>query len=389
MRLKFRFSLLALAGAASLLAGCASQPIHAAGSNVVPPSIQPTVSQSVVEGSLEPTLEPSKTPSSSPTESVTSSPTESVAPKSSPSPSPVVAAALFKPGDKDEKIREIQHRLLQINWFEGAISADFNPDLQAAVEGFQAKRGLPVTGEIDEQTLAKLREMTRVPTDEEMHNILVAGPAILAKGDKSDAVRDLQVRLKQIDWFQSDIDGIYGASTVEGVTGFQRKRGFPATGEVDKRTQDRLNAMTRKPTADELNNIFAKPKPKEGFQLDERCLTGRAICISKKSRKLAWVIDGKVQMTMSVRFGATKTPTREGSFSVEWKSRDHHSKLYDSPMPFALFFSGGQAVHYSSDFAARGYRGASHGCVNVRDKAAVQSLFNQAHVGDKVIVYSG
>ena len=74
---------------------------------------------------------------------------------------------------------------------------------------------------------------------------------------------------------------------------------------------------------------------------------------------------------MSVRFGSSYTPTREGLFHVGWKSRDHVSKLYDSAMPFAMFFSGGQAVHYSSDFAAQGYSGASHGCVNVRDRAGI------------------
>jgi lipoprotein-anchoring transpeptidase ErfK/SrfK len=52
-----------------------------------------------------------------------------------------------------------------------------------------------------------------------------------------------------------------------------------------------------------------------------------------------------------------------------------------------MFFSGGQAVHYSPDFAAHGYDGASHGCVNVRDLSAVQSLFDQVSLGDKVIVY--
>jgi lipoprotein-anchoring transpeptidase ErfK/SrfK len=56
-------------------------------------------------------------------------------------------------------------------------------------------------------------------------------------------------------------------------------------------------------------------------------------------------------------------------------------------MPYAMFFSGGQAVHYSSDFAARGYNGASHGCVNVRDLAKIKVLFDQINVGDKVIVY--
>jgi lipoprotein-anchoring transpeptidase ErfK/SrfK len=56
-------------------------------------------------------------------------------------------------------------------------------------------------------------------------------------------------------------------------------------------------------------------------------------------------------------------------------------------MPFAMFFSGGQAVHYSSDFAARGYLGASHGCVNVRDYAGIQWLFDQVDIGDKVVIY--
>ena len=46
-------------------------------------------------------------------------------------------------------------------------------------------------------------------------------------------------------------------------------------------------------------------------------------------------------------------------------------------MPYAMFFSGGQAVHYSADFAARGYDGASHGCVNVRDKGKIAALFDQ------------
>ncbi len=56
-------------------------------------------------------------------------------------------------------------------------------------------------------------------------------------------------------------------------------------------------------------------------------------------------------------------------------------------MPYAMFFSGGQAVHYSADFAARGYNGASHGCVNVRDKGKLSALFDQVQVGDKVVVY--
>ena len=213
---------------------------------------------------------------------------------------------------------------------------------------------------------------------------LKPGPALLAPGDQGDEVRVLQARLRQIDWFDQDVTGTYGDVTRSAVEGFQAKREIPVTGEVDERTMSRLVAMTTEPTADELANKVGGNVP---GALDARCKTGRVLCIDKTSRTLRWVIDGQVQLTVDVRFGSDELPTREGAFQVERKSRDHVSSIYDTPMPFAMFFSRGQAVHYSPDFAARGYAGASHGCVNVRDRDAIAGLFDQVRVGDRVIVY--
>ena len=213
---------------------------------------------------------------------------------------------------------------------------------------------------------------------------LVAGPAILKSGSSGRAVRDLQARLKQIGWFAAAVTGTYGSTTAAGVQGFQAKRAIPVTGAVDQRTLDRLRGMTRAPSNDELHNRVPKPS---ASGLDRRCLTGRAMCISKSNRSLVWVINGKPQLRMDVRFGSYETPTREGSFTVGWKSRHHVSTIYHTSMPYAMFFSGGQAVHYSPDFAARGYAGASHGCVNVRNLSGIQWLFDQVRVGDKVVVY--
>ena len=124
------------------------------------------------------------------------------------------------------------------------------------------------------------------------------------------------------------------------------------------------------------------------YRLDSRCMSkGRVLCINKKTRKLVYLVNGKPVQVMDVRFGASRTPTRNGVFRVYRKSKNHVSSLYGSKMPYAMFFSGGQAVHYSSDFAARGYNGASHGCVNVRDKKKVAWVFSRVHVGDKVVVY--
>jgi lipoprotein-anchoring transpeptidase ErfK/SrfK len=213
---------------------------------------------------------------------------------------------------------------------------------------------------------------------------LLPGPALLSPGDDGDDVRRLQARLRQIDWFQQDVTGTYGDVTRVAVEGFQAKREIPVTGEVDQRTMDRLVAMTSEPTAAELANQTGGNTP---GALDAGCRTGRVLCVDKSSQTLRWVVDGQVQLTVDVRFGSDELPTREGTFSVFTKSRDHVSSLYDTSMPFAMFFSGGQAVHYSPDFAANGYNGASHGCVNVRDYDAISGLFDQVQVGDRVIVY--
>ncbi|RZT28703.1 lipoprotein-anchoring transpeptidase ErfK/SrfK [Kribbella sp. VKM Ac-2569] len=138
-----------------------------------------------------------------------------------------------------------------------------------------------------------------------------------------------------------------------------------------------------KTTATSNSKLIAK------YRIDRRCLTkGRVLCINKKTRKLVYVVNGKPIQVMDVRFGAMKTPTRSGVFKVYRKSKNHVSSLYHSKMPYAMFFSGGQAVHYSSDFKARGYNGASHGCVNVRDKKKIAWVFARVKTGDKVVVYS-
>lgn len=125
----------------------------------------------------------------------------------------------------------------------------------------------------------------------------------------------------------------------------------------------------------------------DAVNLDGRCKTGLVICISKTDRELRLVQDGKVLISLDARFGNEEGPTREGVFSIEWRNKDWVSTIYGSKMPYAMFFSGGEAIHYSSDFAARGYNGNSHGCVNIRSMSGIEYLWNHTSVGTRVVVY--
>ena len=285
-------------------------------------------------------------------------------------------------GDTGWRVRVLQSRLHQLDLHSEVVTSTFDRETRDGVATFQRRRGWTADGVVDERTWLKIVSLTTEPTTEELHNVYTPGRPLLQRGDTGMWVRQVQARLKQVRWYDARVTGRYTQKTVTAVEGFQAKRRIPVTGAVDRRTLTRLKDMTREPTRAELFNIVPA-----GPALDPRCVTGRAMCVDKTSRSLRWVVDGVVLETVEVRFGSDELPTREGAFTVFRKSRDHVSSLYHTPMPFAMFFSGGQAVHYSPDFAANGYNGASHGCVNVRDRAVVEWLFDRVRLGDKVIVY--
>jgi peptidoglycan hydrolase-like protein with peptidoglycan-binding domain len=295
---------------------------------------------------------------------------------------PIHQGPVLEPGDRGVDVRELQARLFQLGRLPELTTGAYDAATEDAVRGFQGAQAIVRTGTVDLRTWERLLDLTDEPSHDALHNVLHPGPVLLEDGDSGDAVRDLQVRLVQIEWLYGDVTGTYDAATVEAVRGFQAKREIPVTGDVDQRTLDRLRAMTTTPTYDQKHNV----EPALGA-LDPRCLTGRVLCVDKSTNSMRWVIDGEVQEDYEVRFGSAELPTREGEFHVYLKSRDHVSSLYDTSMPFAMFFSRGQAVHYSPDFAAVGYNGASHGCVNVRDYDGVAALFDEVQVGDRVVVY--
>lgn len=224
----------------------------------------------------------------------------------------------------------------------------------------------------------------------------IAGPAIMSDGDSGVGVRELQARLARAGVFAGAVADDYGPVTRSAVRRYQVRLDLPVTGAVDARTLSTLRSRTTTPTRLEMYpetaaRNSATPKGGSASNLDSRCLTGRVLCADKSRNTLSWVVDGTVQMTLSVRFGRPSLPTTNGVWSVYWKDVAHRSSLYnDAPMPYAMFFHGGEAVHYSTDFVAQGYGGpgGSHGCINTRSRARTALLFSEVRVGDKVVVYS-
>ena len=82
--------------------------------------------------------------------------------------------------------------------------------------------------------------------------------------------------------------------------------------------------------------------------------------------------------------------TPQGSWSAKWLSRNHRSRKYDNaPMPYAIFFNGGYAVHATFDTKRLG-RPASHGCVRLspNNAATFYQLANTHGLANTRIVIS-
>ncbi len=210
------------------------------------------------------------------------------------------------------------------------------------------------------------------------------GPALLANGSHGRKVQELQVRLQRVAAYDSPVTGKYGKKTVAAVKTFQKSMGFVRSGKVDAATH---TALVERGGKIRKGDIAAGKNNPYGSRPAASCLTGSVVCVDKTARTVRWIVDGEIKLVLDARFGGSSTPTREGVFSIQSKSKDHVSKLYGSAMPYAMFFSGGQAVHYSADFASKGYYGASHGCVNTRQFKRMGKLFNLASVGDRLVVY--
>ncbi|SFP76300.1 L,D-transpeptidase catalytic domain [Amycolatopsis arida] len=111
------------------------------------------------------------------------------------------------------------------------------------------------------------------------------------------------------------------------------------------------------------------------------CGPKAAACVDL-SAKRAWLMsDGKVTygpVPMSAGKPGYRTPP--GTFAVTWKNKDHWSKAYDAPMPYAVFFTKNGIAFHEGDISRE-----SHGCVRLRHEAA-KTFFAELQPGEVVQV---
>ena len=114
------------------------------------------------------------------------------------------------------------------------------------------------------------------------------------------------------------------------------------------------------------------------FQTQTALSTNLVAKISLSSQTMTVTQNGVVKHRWRVSTGRKGFGTPTGSWSAKWASRNHRSRKYNNaPMPYAIFFKGGYAVHATYETKRLG-RPASHGCVRL-DPSNAATFFQLAN----------
>jgi len=109
------------------------------------------------------------------------------------------------------EVRDAQQRLHTLGFYQGPNDGLWGPETQAAVQRFQQSHGMPVTASLDSQTASAIRTAETAP---------------ITVSDATD-VRTIQNRLRQLNFYNGQADGVWNAGTQSALENFQRSRGLP------------------------------------------------------------------------------------------------------------------------------------------------------------------
>ncbi|MEO3473990.1 peptidoglycan-binding domain-containing protein [Roseomonas sp. CAU 1739] len=135
----------------------------------------------------------------------------------------------------------VQERLREAGAYAGVADGVWGPESQMALDRFQQARGLAVTGSINLATAqalgVSLPRLLPPPVEAVAVAPVVAAPVVQLSPR---AVRNVQLRLRALGFYQSAADGVWGAGTQTALERFQRGRGLEANGQINPTTVQAL-----------------------------------------------------------------------------------------------------------------------------------------------------
>ncbi len=145
-----------------------------------------------------------------------------------PQNTPTPTALILKTGSTGDAVTQLQNRLKELGYYTGEVDGQFGQGTALSVKLFQAQAGLTADGLAGTATLSALYNTTAetyLPTPTPSPT-----PSLLSKGDQGGSVSQLQQRLKDLGYYNGEVDGDFGGATEEAVRLFQSQNDLEVDG---------------------------------------------------------------------------------------------------------------------------------------------------------------
>ncbi len=266
-----------------------------------------------------------------------------------PNNTPAPTAMYLRVGSTGDEVKRLQTRLKELGFYAGDVDGQYGQGTAAAVKLFQSQHGLTADGLAGTETLGDLYSdaaQTYIPTPTPSPT-----PSLLSKGDKGDAVRALQQRLKDLGYYTGNVDGDFGGATQEAVRLFQSQNSMDVDGISGGATLTAIFAsdapsvaITPTPDPSTLPLLVNKDHPvAEGYQAQDLVVLRNVLPAS-----LVYVKGSDIQgnreaaAALQEMFEAAKADGITGwQISAGYRSYAYQQQLFDDQV--AAFVSQGKS----------------------------------------------
>ncbi|MBR5960568.1 MAG: peptidoglycan-binding protein [Clostridia bacterium] len=154
-------------------------------------------------------------------------------------------------GSKGKKVETLQRRLIELGWLSGSVTGNYDETTEAAVSAFQKKAKLWVDGKAGPDTLKKLYSSDAPRTS----TPISSKRETLELGSEGSEVKQLQQKLKELNYLSGSADGKFGVATEAAVKAFQKNNNLTADGKAGTATLNKLYSGTAKASSGTQINL--------------------------------------------------------------------------------------------------------------------------------------
>lgn len=188
---------------------------------------------------------------------------------------PAESYSTLSKGDKNDDVKRLQERLIELGYLTGTADGYFGDGTAAAVKGFEKEYGHAQTGIATEELQKYLY------SDSAKYNSkseVAVSYSTLSSGATGKAVSNLQQQLFMLGYYDGEITGKYDTATTNAVKLYQEVKGLTRTGTAS-------SALQKQIFADKTYNPKA-PDDTPSYSEDETVTVNRPAYVKSSSAKV-------------------------------------------------------------------------------------------------------